>query len=95
MRPVHCVTDTPGFNFHSELTRGFAGELVVSCGGDASLDSRSAFYDGRHKRKTTLDKALKTAGCRSCEVLCVPPNVVLLHICFSCAISNNKNSLFH
>jgi nicotinamidase/pyrazinamidase len=63
MWPVHCVRDTPGFEFCAALARG-AGDEVVRKGTLAAVDSYSGFGDARRGRyeRTRLEALLRGRG---------------------------------
>lgn len=55
--PVHCVQDTKGAEFHSELAVDKIDKVVYK-GTDVNIDSYSAFFDNAHLRATGLDDYL-------------------------------------
>ena len=54
--PIHCVQDTFGSEFHSDL---LPIENVIYKGQDFLVDSYSGFFDNGKIHKTDLDKILK------------------------------------
>ena len=59
--PVHCVQNTPGAAFVSELdTRGIS--RIFQKGTDASIDSYSGFFENGHLKTTGLGEFLKQRG---------------------------------
>jgi nicotinamidase/pyrazinamidase len=56
--PPHCVRDSAGAEFHSELDLGGVNE-VVRKGVDPDIDSYSAFFDNARLRATGLEQLLR------------------------------------
>ncbi|MGF6906347.1 bifunctional nicotinamidase/pyrazinamidase [Fusobacterium sp. PH5-44] len=54
--PIHCVENTDGAEFHSEL---LPIENVIYKGRDVEIDSYSGFFDNGKLHKTELDDLLK------------------------------------
>ncbi len=59
--PVHCVQNTTGADFHSELLTAKI-EAIFRKGTDPKIDSYSGFYDNAHKKSTGLAGYLKEKG---------------------------------
>ena len=59
--PVHCVQDTQGAEFHSDLVTSYIQHIVYK-GTDPEIDSYSAFFDNAHKRDTGLAAFLRGRG---------------------------------
>ncbi len=59
--PVHCVQDTPGAEFHPELSLQ-AVERVFRKGTDPRIDSYSGLFDNGHRKATGLGDFLKQRG---------------------------------
>ena len=58
MWPPHCVRDSVGAEFHSDLDLGGVSE-VVRKGVDPDIDSYSAFFDNARLRSTGLERLLR------------------------------------
>lgn len=56
--PVHCVQDTPGAEFVTELNMSNITRIFVK-GTDKGIDSYSGFFDNGHKKSTGLHNFLK------------------------------------
>ena len=56
--PVHCVQDTYGAAFHSELNSDSIQETFMK-GANKGIDSYSAFFDNNHSQSTGLDVYLR------------------------------------
>ncbi len=66
--PVHCVQNTPGAAFVSELNvKGIHN--VFQKGTDPSIDSYSGFFDNGHRKATGLGEYLKQKGVTDVYVL--------------------------
>lgn len=59
--PAHCVQDTKGAAFHSDL-RQSSIETIFRKGTNPELDSYSGFYDNMHQKSTGLAGYLKEKG---------------------------------
>lgn len=59
--PVHCVQNTPGALFHTDLKVDLI-KKVIRKGTNREIDSYSGFYDNDHKTSTGLEAYLKAAG---------------------------------
>ncbi|NGX42336.1 MAG: hypothetical protein K940chlam7_00614 [Chlamydiae bacterium] len=59
--PVHCVQDSTGAEFSSELDQSKV-EKVFFKGTDKDIDSYSAFFDNEHLKSTGLGDYLKSKG---------------------------------
>ena len=68
MWPVHCVENTSGADFHSELVVA-AGSQIIKKGTHTDFDSYSAFQDNNHFMKTGLDDFLKSHEITMLEVV--------------------------
>lgn len=55
--PVHCVQDSHGSAFHTDLDTSKVTQIFFK-GVDKSIDSYSAFFDNEHLRATGLDDYL-------------------------------------
>ena len=62
MWPDHCVQGTHGAEFHANLVRDEAKDVVVQKGMHSHIDSYSAFFDNNKQHKTELDDILKKHG---------------------------------
>lgn len=56
--PIHCVEDTCGSEFHSELDSSNIDKIIFK-GSNPEIDSYSGFFDNGKLQKTDLDKVLK------------------------------------
>lgn len=65
--PVHCVQDTPGAAFHSELTAKV--DRVFPKGTDPTVDSYSGFWDNGRRKETGLAAWLTDQGVKSVFVM--------------------------
>ncbi|HET6248452.1 MAG TPA: bifunctional nicotinamidase/pyrazinamidase [Tepidisphaeraceae bacterium] len=59
--PVHCVQNTHGANFASDLDTGKIKHIFRK-GENPKIDSYSGFFDNGHRRSTGLGEFLKQAG---------------------------------
>lgn len=59
--PVHCVEDTHGADFSSQLEIEKIDKVFYK-GTDPKIDSYSTFFDNAHRRSTGLDAFLKERG---------------------------------
>lgn len=59
--PVHCVQNTDGAAFHSDLETSQI-EAIFRKGTATDIDSYSAFFDNAHKKSTGLRGYLKEKG---------------------------------
>lgn len=59
--PVHCVQGTSGAEFHSGLETDRA-DLILRKGGEAEMDSYSAFFENDRVTPTGLDGYLRSRG---------------------------------
>ena len=66
--PVHCVQDTPGAAFVSELDMERV-KKVFRKGDDKDIDSYSGFFDNDHRRSTGLGEYLKERSVTDVYVL--------------------------
>lgn len=60
--PVHCVQETEGANFHSNLKMSRV-EAIFRKGTNPDIDSYSGFYDNAHLKSTGLAGYLREKGC--------------------------------
>lgn len=59
--PVHCVQNTKGAAFHSDLETSKI-EAIFRKGTNPNIDSYSGFYDNAHLKSTGLNGYLKAKG---------------------------------
>ncbi|MCD1617204.1 bifunctional nicotinamidase/pyrazinamidase [Salipiger marinus] len=59
--PDHCVTGSPGAEFHPGLDTSRA-DLVIRKGSNPAIDSYSAFFENDHVTPTGLDGYLRSRG---------------------------------
>lgn len=59
--PDHCVQNTPGAEFHSDLKQESI-ETIFRKGMDPEIDSYSGFYDNGHRKSTGLSGYLNEKG---------------------------------
>ena len=59
--PDHCVTGSPGAEFHPGLDTSRA-DLVIRKGSNPAIDSYSAFFENDHATPTGLEGYLRTRG---------------------------------
>lgn len=59
--PVHCVQDSEGAQFHSDLNTEKI-EIIIRKGTSKEIDSYSGFYDNAHLKSTGLAWSLKEKG---------------------------------
>ena len=59
--PDHCVQESPGAEFHSDLNRSQI-DAVFRKGSERNLDSYSAFFDNDRRRSTGLGEHLRSKG---------------------------------
>lgn len=59
--PVHCVQDSEGAQFHSDLNTEKI-EIIIRKGTSKEIDSYSGFYDNAHLKSTGLAGSLKGKG---------------------------------
>ncbi len=65
--PDHCVQNTDGAEFHSDLTMAKV-EAIFRKGTDIKIDSYSGFYDNAHLKSTGLSGYLKEKGAKEIYV---------------------------
>lgn len=66
--PIHCVQDTWGSEFVTELNTA-AIDKVFRKGTDPTIDSYSGFYDNGHRKSTGMAEWLKDRGIEEVHVL--------------------------
>ena len=59
--PDHCIIDSTGAEFVSELVRE-ESDILLQKGYDCQVDSYSAFFDNGNFIKTELDDKLRALG---------------------------------
>lgn len=65
--PAHCVQNTEGAAFHSNLRQHFI-ETIFRKGTNPELDSYSGFYDNMHQKSTGLAGYFKEKGVREFDI---------------------------
>lgn len=68
MWPAHCVQDTQGAEFHTELDISKATHIVKK-GQNVEIDNYSAFQDNNHFMKTDLEDFLKYNDIKLVEIV--------------------------
>lgn len=66
--PTHCVQDTFGTEFHSELKQPKSVKIVKK-GTNKLVDSYSAFYDNNHEISTGLTEYLQEKNIKKLEIV--------------------------
>lgn len=93
MWPDHCVQDTFGAEFHTDLNIEKATHIVQK-GLNIEIDSYSAFQDNNHFTKTDLDDFLKFKDIQLVEIVGLAMDYCVKYTCLD-AVTNGYLTCLH
>jgi nicotinamidase/pyrazinamidase len=67
--PDHCVQNTHGSEFHSNLRTDVANQYIITKGMNENIDSYSAFFDNKHDSSTGLDDFLREKDIQELDIV--------------------------
>jgi len=78
--PVHCVQNTPGAEFHRNLSTDKINKIVFK-GTDKDIDSYSAFFDNARLRETDLKNYLQEKNIRKVFIMGLATDYCVKYSC--------------